>query len=237
MEKFWKLIWGIRANQEDMADSGGRSVRRDWEGQLALVHGDIKNRLNFNCDDQVLDIGCSGGMLIKGISPLVKKVTGVDYCINMINKAKERNKDCGNVEIVLAQADSLPFINNSFSKIICCSVFMYLGNFARVKAVINEMRRTAAHNAKILIVDILNKKRKPHFYSLMLLLYLKKKINGIQFLKESIGNCLGLHLWLEPEELKKYIEKLGMKVVVLEQNESLLFSQVMFDLLVEVNNN
>lgn len=235
IEKFWKIIWEKRNNQKDMADSGGRSVRSDWEDQLELVRRDINNRLDFNCDDFVLDIGCSGGMIIKGISPIVKKAVGVDYCVSMINKTKEKNKDCSSVEIVLAKADRLPFKNSSFSKIICCSVFMYLGNFEKVKVVINEMKRIASHNAKIFIVDILDKKRKPHLYSLMMLLYLKKKITLIQFLKESIAHCLGFHLWLKSDELESYIKKLGMKVVALKQNKSLMFSDVMFDLLIEVN--
>lgn len=235
LEKFWQLMWEKRSSQKDIVDSGGRSVRGDWEGQMELVARDIKDRLGFNCEDTVLDIGCSGGRLIKEISPLVRKAIGTDYCVGMVNKAKEKITDCNNVKIILAKADNLPFKNGSFSKIICYSVFMYLGNFAKVKTVINEMKRVASHNAKILIADILNKKRKPHLYSLMMLLYCKEKTNLIQFLKESIGHRLGFHLWLEPAELESYIEKLGMKVTVLKQNGALQFSDIMFDLLIEVN--
>ena len=227
-------MWERRAGREDIVKSGGRSVRGDWKGQLELVVNDIIDKMDFNSGDTVLDIGCSGGRLIKEISPIVKSVVGIDYSVNMVNKAKENTKTCNNVEILPASANNLPFEDDYFSKIICYSVFMYLGNFGKVKVVINEMRRVATHKARILIGDILDKNRKPSFWSLSLLRAQKGQLDLIQFLKENIGHHLGLHLWLEPETLKSYIEELKMKGVVLRKNESLQLSDMMFDLLIEV---
>ncbi|MFZ5801202.1 MAG: class I SAM-dependent methyltransferase [Candidatus Omnitrophota bacterium] len=235
LERFWRLLWDQRASNQDIVLSGGRSVRGQWQDQLDLVIADIKTKMDFNSEDVVLDIGCSGGRLAQEISPLVKSVKGVDYSQATVAKAKENTQGYPNVAIIPASADNLPFADNSFSKIVCYSVFMYLGSLKKVKQVLAEMKRVARPGCRILVGDILDQRRMPSLWSRELFKIQKGKADILQYLKENIGQHLGLHLWLDPEKLKEYAQEQGMSATVMPQKEALQLSKMMFDLLLEVN--
>lgn len=69
----------------------------------------IESVIDFK-DKNVLDIGCNNGFFCFKLSPLVKKVIGIDVDENAIINAKKNNKD-SNVEFYCSSADSFVSFN------------------------------------------------------------------------------------------------------------------------------
>lgn len=68
---------------------------------------------------KVLDVGTGTGMIAAAFASLGCKVTAVDLCINMIEKAKQNLADNNlNAEFIVTQADELPFEDNSFDMVV-----------------------------------------------------------------------------------------------------------------------
>lgn len=61
-----------------------------------------------------LDCGCGTGLLIERALKGVKLAVGVDFSLGMIRKAREKLKGLGNVELVLADGNHLPFVDGAF---------------------------------------------------------------------------------------------------------------------------
>ncbi|MFH1638497.1 MAG: class I SAM-dependent methyltransferase [Candidatus Woesearchaeota archaeon] len=94
----------------------------------------------INKDSYVLDMGCGVGATS---CYLAKKhgcsVVGVDISKRMIDRAKERAKEQGlEIEFVRADAQKLPFENNSFDAVISESVTAFPNNKAKA---LKEYRR------------------------------------------------------------------------------------------------
>jgi len=100
-------------------------ARETWHENLRAVEAlDIKQR------DCVLDVGCGHGRSLLELADraLGGKVVGIDSSELMIEIATRRNRpliDTGCAELVYATADSLPFADNFFDKVLCVHVLYF----------------------------------------------------------------------------------------------------------------
>jgi len=108
----------------------------------------IIEKLKITISDEVLDVGCGAGVITTPLSAYVGKIIGVDAAPSMIQYLPPRIEKC------IAEANKLPFKNNSFDKVLCHSVFQYFPNLKYAEKAIIEMFRVCRKGGMIYIMDI-----------------------------------------------------------------------------------
>lgn len=116
--------------QEKFLDPPLKGIIEQWRCYLSL--------LKISEADIILDIGCNQGdteLFAVDIYPYLKKIIGVDINLEAIKiagkKLKESNK-YNKIEFIEADAQSLPFADNSFDKIIALEMLEWVESPADV---------------------------------------------------------------------------------------------------------
>lgn len=86
--------------------------------------------LDFNENDQILDIGCGGGATLQRISEYIGTghLTGVDYSEVSVKVSQEVNEadiQQGRMDILQASVEALPFGDETFDKIVTVESFYF----------------------------------------------------------------------------------------------------------------
>jgi ubiquinone/menaquinone biosynthesis C-methylase UbiE len=231
-------------NSENLFHAVGRPYD-DYE--INNLIEDIKNKLNFNSDDVVLDVGCGSGIVLSVIKKFVREVTGIDFSEQMILLAKENNR---NINFYVYQSDNMPFEDNYFNKIICYSVFHYFQDIDYAYKTIDEFLRVCKPGGKILLGDIPSK---IHFKK-KIPIYKRFIVNIIHGLKSSLRSInkktqdKGIHeiyyihkptnwLFYNLDSLCKYVTSKSHLATILPQKENRQWNTITndyrFDILIE----
>jgi len=140
--------------------------------------------------DKTLDLGCGDGKLLRELKSKGNMVVGVDISFKDIKKARERIKEEGldNIHFVVADAQKLPFKNDSFDFLLCSEV---LEHVAEPNKVLSEISRIVINNKNILIsIPSFSVARLPKFYFVQLLKKLFMRSNtSIQSQTHPIKEC------------------------------------------------
>ena len=103
---------------------------------------------SFNEMDNVLDIGCGGGITLKRMADNIISghLTGVDYSETSVAMSTETNADniiSGKMDIIKASVEAMPFSAESFDKIITVESFYFwpnpVENLKEVRRVLKEI--------------------------------------------------------------------------------------------------
>ncbi len=103
---------------------------------------------------RILDVGCGTGLALETIFNEKKFVVGVDFSIEMLKRA---NGSFDERPFVVADADNLPFREESFDLVIS---FTLLQNMPEPKKTVSEMNRVVSPGGKV-IATVLKKKYSP----------------------------------------------------------------------------
>jgi len=104
---------------------------------------------NIKKSSSILEVGCGDGRSMNDLLEISENLTGLDIDENTVKIATERFSKCKNVKIILCNANSLPFKNESFDYVICIGTF---ANFGETKfEVLEEMKRVLKKEGKIII--------------------------------------------------------------------------------------
>jgi len=95
----------------------------------------ILEALELGADDHLLELGCGGGLLLRDALRSGARATGLDHSQEMVDLARER---APGAEVVLGEADRLPFANGMFTAVAMAVVFFFLDDPVRV---LQECRR------------------------------------------------------------------------------------------------
>ena len=98
----------------------------------------ILRALNLDRRDRLLDIGCGGGLLLRDAARSGARVTGLDHSEEMVALARER---APGAEVVLGDAERLPFADAAFTAVSMSVVFHFLEHPV---AVLRECERVLA---------------------------------------------------------------------------------------------
>lgn len=109
---------------------------------------------SFNEMDNVLDIGCGGGITLKRMADNIISghLTGVDYSETSVAMSAETNADniiSGKMDIIKTSVEAMPFSAESFDKIITVESFYFWPNPVEN---LKEVRRVLKENGKFLLV-------------------------------------------------------------------------------------
>jgi ubiquinone/menaquinone biosynthesis C-methylase UbiE len=105
--------------------------------QKALENVDVS-------DATVLDVGCGSGLFFSEIAVKAKFVVGIDVSKKLLLKAKAN--DGGNVFVVQADADHLPFCEGFFDAVFS---FTVLQNMPKPAVTLVELKRVTLQGGKI----------------------------------------------------------------------------------------
>jgi ubiquinone/menaquinone biosynthesis C-methylase UbiE len=155
-KKGWDLLWEKKGNELKEFDpvklnGFDNEACNSNKNFVEKVTNIIKTKLELVEENQLLEIGCGGGMLLIPLSKSVKKTAGVDLSSSLIKRLKEHLKG---VDLMVSGANKLPFEPNSFDKILVHSIFQYFESLDYAKQSILEMIKVCKKKGKILIMDI-----------------------------------------------------------------------------------
>lgn len=201
------------------------------------ISRDIKEKLDLNPNDKLLDIACGNALITIRLAKYVKSVVGIDFSEVLIGQAQELKNDLGirNIEYKLIDLFSInnEFKDNTFDKLYCYSTWQHFDEEEAATA-LRSWLRVVRPGGSILVGDIPNKNRvwRYKISTLKSLLvggslksYLKRK--SFRGLKKHFGS------WWTSGQLISLCEKLGQKGEVIHQDKKLPLSHYRFDLLIK----
>ena len=113
--------------------SGPKWVKLDdsMNERFSILTEELFSRANINENDRVLDIGCGGGQTSFQASQLVGysgQVLGADISEALLNLARSKFSNTGNLDFSLCDAQNHKFQSNEFDKIISRFGVMFFEN-------------------------------------------------------------------------------------------------------------
>ncbi|MEK7383007.1 MAG: methyltransferase domain-containing protein [Elusimicrobiota bacterium] len=103
-----------------------------------------RTRRSLGCghSESVLDLGCGAGHLLSELS--ARRLVGVDLSQAMLAQAGRRLRGRPEIELLKADAESLPFAADSFDRVACSEVLEHVLSPERVIAEIHRVSRPGA---------------------------------------------------------------------------------------------
>ena len=141
-----KLIkWKIKKENIERYDRTARIYNNQYrDEQIRKFKATLEIISNLK-NDYVLDLGSGTGLLMK-VTDSIDNIIHIDFSKNMLKQAKRRRRD--KQVLVCADADHLPFIEQTFDKIFS---FTMIQNIPDPKQTILEMLRVAKKSSEIIL--------------------------------------------------------------------------------------
>jgi len=156
----------------------------------------IKSIVIFEPLDKVIDLGGGTGRIAKFLANKVQKVTVVDASEGMIRQCLQRHPE---LSCIHAEAQNLPFADDSVNKIIVVDAFHH---FQNQKQVVKEIKRALVDNGKVVIEEF-----NPVKMFGKLIVIIEKML------------CLGSHFH-SPTSLMNLFLMNGFKTTIVNENKS-----------------
>jgi len=118
--------------------------------QKTKIEATLEN-VSLNKNDFVLDAGCGTGLLFPYIAHRVQILVGIDISLKLIEEARACKKHYSNIHILLADADHLPFQNQTFHTIFAITL---LQNIPKPSTTLKEIKRVSKNNATIAVTGL-----------------------------------------------------------------------------------
>ncbi|MFB3887871.1 MAG: class I SAM-dependent methyltransferase [Candidatus Bathyarchaeia archaeon] len=107
--------------------------------------------LSLSRDSAVLDVGCGTGLFFRHAIEKAKALVGVDISRTLLLKARDRAKACGNIYVVQADADHLPFRDAFFRSVF---VFTVLQNMPKPVETLREAKRALRQDGSLVVTGL-----------------------------------------------------------------------------------
>jgi ubiquinone/menaquinone biosynthesis C-methylase UbiE len=154
-----------------------KKTKKDYDliaGEFSQTRGFLWEELKKFKDlikdgEKVLDLGCGNGRLLKILQDKKIEYIGVDSSRKLIEIAKEKHP---NFQFLVADALSLPFLENSFDKVFSISVFHHIPSEELRLQFLKEIKRILKPKG-ILILTVWNLWQKRYFLLILKFTLLK----------------------------------------------------------------
>lgn len=101
---------------------------------------------------EVLDVGCGTGNYLIHLAARDFSVVGLDSSIAMIRVAKKKVRESGiDVDLVVGQAENLPFKERAFGLVISILALCFIGDEAKA---ISEMKRVSRRQCTMVVATL-----------------------------------------------------------------------------------
>src|SRR5271157_3775503 len=100
---------------------------------------------------RVLDVGCGTGLFFSRAAACASMVVGVDISRRLLVKAKGEANKLGNVFVLQADADHLPFSGGSFEAVFA---FTVLQNMPSPSETLGELKRVAKPSGNVVVTGL-----------------------------------------------------------------------------------
>lgn len=115
---------------------------------VAPMYAEMLERIAGIAPASLLDVGCGTGNLLLPLADSGISLHGVDLSKEMVLVARERL--AGRAEVIVADAQSLPYPDECMDLIVCNASFHH---YPRPGDVLREMNRVLRHDGRLLIGD------------------------------------------------------------------------------------
>ena len=122
------------------------------------------NNTKLRPTDKILDVGCGTGILFRYIADAAQLVVGVDISRESLKEAKKRARNRKNVALIQADADHIPFQDQTFDKVFAITL---LQNMPAPLKTLQELRRISTQRATMVITGLKKKFTRETFESLL----------------------------------------------------------------------
>jgi len=120
------------------------------EEQTAKIEAALEG-LKIEKSSLILDVGCGTGFLFSYVAEKAEVTVGLDISRNILFQAQKRAENFLNVHLILADADNMPLKENIFSHVFGITLIQ---NMPEPMKTLNEIRRVAKTNAKIVVTGL-----------------------------------------------------------------------------------
>jgi len=115
--------------------------------KFIVTHGDIYQKLleinriktYLKKSDIVLDVGCGNGYSTAKFAAHCKKIIGLDYSVEMINRAKRENSNKSNISFVVGDVLNSNFPENYFDVVISERCLINISTWEKQKGAISNI--------------------------------------------------------------------------------------------------
>ncbi|MDH5634741.1 MAG: methyltransferase domain-containing protein [Candidatus Bathyarchaeota archaeon] len=157
-----------------------------FDEQEAKIRIAISN-LTILRNSMVLDAGCGTGLLFEHVVRKARLIIGADISRGILREAKRKTKALGNLALVLADADNMPFYDQIFDVVFAITL---LQNMPNPLATINEVKRISKSNGTIVATGLKKAFTKEEFVEVLKQAYLKVEIlKPDEHMREYITVC------------------------------------------------
>ncbi len=143
----WKHKRSVKRRYDSTAEMYDQRYADEQERKYQAALEDVSAR------GTILDVGCGTGLFFRYIQHKAEEVVGIDLSGQLLRRARDRAKTFGNVSLVQADADHLPFTDRKF---IAVFAFTVIQNLPKPLETLKEIYRVA-HNGSNIIVTGLKK--------------------------------------------------------------------------------
>jgi cyclopropane fatty-acyl-phospholipid synthase-like methyltransferase len=225
---FWQNYRIIKiTNDDDLLYQVGLTVNGKpiSSEQFSTIITDTQVVLQLNKSDKLLDVCCGNGIITFELSKLVEIVKGIDISKAFIDNAL-KYKSSINIEYIHLDAlkinERLP--NMKFDKIFMYGALAYF-NYNEVDILFQKFNELILQSGKILIGNVLDKKRKYNFYNTP-----KRKLSYFINTK-LLQKDPAVGRWWSEKELMELAEKNNFDISFIEENSILHTSHYRYDIL------
>ena len=224
---YWHDEWVQKATQENAFEAAGASnVAKNPFEFLHTLHA-VKVALRLRPTDTLLDVGCSTGVYPIALASSVKKITGVEYVSQFVQRAKKNCASYPNISIEKGDILSLPFRQHTFDAVLVNSVIQYVGDMDAVTVAIHELYRVTKKGGRVLIALIPDADKKQEYLDGIEKLPLTKARKRQLYEKNNRG------MWFDRAQLRSLARETGFKVSILPVPAEVWQSWYMYSMLLE----
>lgn len=157
LKRVWERMAKALSPEEVVFGPPGKAWSRIWD---LRTFKNLKDHLGMTDKETLLDVGC-GPLARAEISFGLNgnSIVGVDISNTTLSKANEVIRKCrlkDRVDFVQADAEYLPFRDNSFNVALCIGIISHLPSLQSVKRALKQIRRSLKMGGKFYTTWLLN---------------------------------------------------------------------------------
>lgn len=141
--------WKEKCRVKNCYDLTSNMYNMRYSDEQKIKYSRALLKVKLSCNNIVLDIGCGSGLLFGYLASKVEAIIGVDLSIELLHKAKQKNKT--NIHLIQADADNLPLQNKKMDIVFA---FTMLQNMPSPLKTIQEIILATKSDGQIIITGL-----------------------------------------------------------------------------------